>query len=186
MKFTLSYVPLAVFLVLVVYFSFGLTRDSRVLQSVLIDKPVPQLELEPILGFNTGFSTSDLKNQVTLVNIFGSWCIACMSEHSFLMDLKNTYKVKIYGIDWRELNQTAGPEWLKKNGNPYARIGNDPKSKAAIAFGVTGAPETFIVDHLGVIRYKHTGPLTYKIWKNVVGPIYDQLRYNQTKAEDVL
>lgn len=183
MNRTLFYVPLAIFLVMVVYFAFGLTRDARVLPSVLINKPVPPLVLKAIEGSAQGFSTEDLKNQVTLVNIFGSWCIACKVEHPFLMELKKANVVPIYGIDWREVNRKDGPAWLKRFGDPYTRIGDDPNSKAAIAFGVTGAPETFIVDHRGIIRYKHAGPINYEIWRRTIGPIIDQLRLDQVKAK---
>ncbi len=183
MKRALYFIPLAVFLVMVIYFAFGLTRDARVIPSVLINQPVPALALEPIKGSPAGFSTADLKNQVTLVNIFGSWCVACKVEHPFLMELRKSNVVPIYGINWREANRDDGPAWLKRFGDPYTRIGDDPKSMAAIAFGVTGAPETFVVDHQGIIRYKHTGPLTYKIWNEIIGPIVEQLRRDQEKAK---
>lgn len=166
-----------------VYFAFGLTRDARVLPSVLINQPVPPLVLKPIKGYDQGFSNEDLKKQVTLVNIFGSWCVACKVEHPFLMELKKANVVPIFGINWREANRNDGPAWLKRFGDPYTRIGDDPKSKAAIAFGVTGAPETFVVDHKGVIRYKHTGPLSYEIWRDTIGPIVEQLRQEQEKAK---
>ena len=183
MKRLVFIVPLAVFLILAVYFAIGLTRDPRVLPSVLIDRPVPEFDLQPIEGFDRGFSSKDLLDRVTLVNVFGSWCVACKVEHPFLMELKKAGTVEIFGIDWREQNRTDGPAWLKRFGNPYTRIGDDPKSKAAIAFGVTGAPETFIVDHRGIIRYKYTGPLTHQIWNDTLGPIVRQLRRDHMKSK---
>jgi len=185
MNRTFFYVPLAVFLVLVVYFAIGLTRDPRILPSVLINQPVPPLALKPIKGSSQGFATQDLEDQVTLVNIFGSWCIACKVEHPFLMKLKKANTVPIYGIDWREANRDDGPAWLKRFGNPYTRIGDDPNSKAAIAFGVTGAPETFIVDHRGIIRYKHIGPLSQKIWRELIAPIVQKLRREHVESKSL-
>lgn len=182
MKRLLYLVPLAVFLILVAYFAVGLTRDPRILPSVLIDQPVPPLNLKPIQGSQQGFATDDLKGQITLVNIFGSWCVACRVEHPFLMELKRRKVVPIYGIDWRETTPGAGPAWLKRFGDPYTRIGDDPNSKAAIAFGVTGAPETFVVDHRGIIRYKHIGPLTENIWRETIMPIVEMLRRKQKIA----
>jgi len=169
-------VPLAVFLVLAAYFWVGLGKDPQIIPSVLIDQPVPPFALKPIKGRDRGFSSDDLPGQVSLVNIFGSWCVACQIEHPFLMKLKADGIVPIHGIDWREKDPDAGPAWLARFGNPYTLIGDDPDSKAAIAFGVTGAPETFIVDARGVIRYKQIGPITPKIWEKELWPIVQELR----------
>lgn len=173
----LTYIlPLALFGVLIIYFAVGLRLDPRVIPSVLINQQVPPFDLKPIKGRNKGFASEDLKGKVTLVNIFGSWCIACLVEHPFLMKLSKEGDVPIYGIDWREKDPDAGPLWLKKRGDPYTLIGDDPESKAAIAFGVTGAPESFIVDKQGVIRYKQVGPITPDIWKDTMYPIVQELR----------
>jgi cytochrome c biogenesis protein CcmG/thiol:disulfide interchange protein DsbE len=169
-------VPLAVFLVLAGYFWIGLGKDPQIIPSVLIDQPVPAFALKPIKGRELGFSSDDLPGQVSLVNIFGSWCVACRVEHPFLTKLKADGVVPIYGIDWREKDPDAGPAWLAKFGDPYTLVGDDPDSKAAIAFGVTGAPETFIVDARGVIRYKQIGPITPQIWERDLWPIVQKLR----------
>lgn len=169
-------VPLAVFLVLAGYFWAGLGKDPQIIPSVLVDQPVPAFALKPINGRELGFSSDDLPGQVSLVNIFGSWCVACRIEHPFLTKLKADGVVPIYGIDWREKDPDAGPAWLAKFGDPYTLVGDDPDSKAAIAFGVTGAPETFIVDARGVIRYKQIGPITPQIWERDLWPIVQKLR----------
>jgi cytochrome c biogenesis protein CcmG/thiol:disulfide interchange protein DsbE len=169
-------VPLAVFLVLAAYFWVGLGKDPQIIPSVLIDQQVPPFALKPIRGRDRGFSSDDLPGQVSLVNIFGSWCVACRIEHPFLMKLKADGVVPIHGIDWREKDPNAGPAWLARFGDPYTLVGDDPESKAAIAFGVTGAPETFIVDARGVIRYKQIGPITPEIWENQLWPIVQKLR----------
>ncbi len=169
--------PLALFLVLAGYFAVGLTKDPKKLPNMLQGKPVPAFDLPPIQGRGAkGFASTDLPGQVSLVNIFGSWCVACRVEHPFLMEIKAKGWVPIHGIDWREEDPAAGPAWLKRYGDPYTLVGDDPRSKAAIAFGVTGAPETFLVDAKGVIRYKHIGPLTPEVWKDVVGPLIEKLR----------
>jgi cytochrome c biogenesis protein CcmG/thiol:disulfide interchange protein DsbE len=167
--------PLLIFLALAVYFWAGLGRDPHVLPSVLIDRPVPEFALKPIKGHDRGLTSEDLKGQVSLVNIFGSWCVSCHVEHPFLMQLAAKNVVPIYGIDWREKDPDAGPAWLARLGNPYRLVGDDPESQAAIAFGVTGAPETFIVDRDGVIRYKHAGPITPEVWENTLWPIVKAL-----------
>ncbi len=169
-------VPLLMFLAMVGYFWIGLGRDPQVVPSVLINQTVPNFSLAAIEGRDQGLNSDDLKGQVSLVNIFGSWCVACQYEHPVLMELATRGDVPIYGIDWREPDRSAGPAWLARHGDPYTLIGDDPDSKAAIAFGVTGAPETFIVDADGVIRFKHAGPITIDLWNTTLWPIIERLR----------
>lgn len=173
--------PVAVFAVLAVYFAIGLTKDPRILESVLINTPVTDFKLPPIKGRPNpgrewGLESADFKGDVALLNVFGSWCVACQVEHPFLLKLKRDTDVPLHGIDWREESPDAGPNWLKKYGDPYVLIGDDPVSKGAIAFGVSGAPETFVVDKQGVIRYKHIGPMTQEIWDDTIYPLVQELR----------
>ncbi len=168
--------PLAVFLVIAVYFAVGLTKDPRQLPSVLIDQPVPEFDLPPIKGRDRGLKTADLKGEVSLVNIFGSWCIACRVEHPFLMKIKEEGLVPLHGINWREKNRDDGPAWLAKLGDPYTLIGDDPNSKAAIGFCVYGAPETFFINKKGVIRHRHVGPMNQEVWDQTLWPLIEELR----------
>lgn len=169
-------VPLAVFLVLAAYFFVGLGKDPQRLPSVLVDQPLPELSLPAIRGRERGVTSEDLKGEVSLLNIFGSWCVACRIEHPFLMQLSRDGVIPVHGIDWREPSPEAGPAWLARHGDPYTRIGADPDSKAAIALGVTGAPETFVIDRQGVIRYKQIGPITPQVWEDTLWPIVFELR----------
>lgn len=169
--------PLAVFLMIAVYFGIGLTLDSKKLPNMLAGKPVPEFTLKPILGRDIkGFANTDLIGDVSLVNIFGSWCVACQVEHPFLMDVRAKNLAPIHGIDWREVDPKDGPDWLRRKGDPYTLIGDDPKSRAAISFGVTGAPETFLVDQKGVVRYKYVGPINQKVWNDEIWPLIQELR----------
>lgn len=181
MKRMLYLVPL---LVLLVVGGFSIMQLSRVnegqavnvLPSVLIDRAVPEFDLAAISGRERGWGTKDLLGQVTIVNVFGSWCVACQAEHPFLVRIKNQNLVPIYGIDWREKSPEAGPKWLAKYGDPYTLVGDDPQSKAAIAFGVTGAPESFVVDKKGVIRYKQIGPIDAQVWEQTLWPLIQELQ----------
>jgi len=177
MKKRLLYLlPPLIFVVLAVFFAVGLTKDPRKLPNMLKGKPVPEFALKPIKNRDDkGFASTDLNGGVSLVNVFGSWCVACRIEHPFLMEIKRAGRVPIHGIDWREEDPDAGPKWLIKHGDPYTLVGDDPNSKAAIAFGVTGAPETFIVDKAGVVRFKYVGPLNPKIWDTTIQPVLDEL-----------
>lgn len=169
--------PVALFGVLALFFLKGLTMNPRDIPSVLINRPVPEMSLAPLpgRGADTGLATADLKGRVSLVNIYGSWCIACVQEHPYLMKIKQMGVVPIHGIDWRD-DPVEGAKWLKKHGDPYDRVGVDPApGRTAIDFGVTGAPETFVVDQAGIIRYKHIGPVNQDVWENTLLPIIKEL-----------
>ena len=166
--------PSLVFLAMVVFFLFGLENDPRLVKPVLIDKPAPTFALSGLEGVSEGLTTADLKQRVVLVNVFGSWCIACVAEHPVLMRIKESGLVPLYGINWRDKPADA-VAWLKKHGNPYDKIGTDPDSRVAIDFGVTGAPETFVIDRNGVIRFKWTGPITDDVWQKILLPVVQEL-----------
>lgn len=168
--------PLLLFIALAGYFWIGLGKDPHEVPSPLIDKKVAQFALPPLEGRDRGFTSDDLVGQVSLVNVFGSWCVACRIEHPFLMTLKQEGVVPVFGIDWREKDRAAGPALLDQHGDPYTLVGDDPKSYAAIAFGVTGAPETFVVDARGIIRYKQVGPITPDVWEQTLAPIVRRLQ----------
>lgn len=168
--------PTLVFAALVAMFVAGLQNNPRDIPSMLINKEVPAFVLDPLPGETKGLSSADLLGDVSLVNIFGSWCVACIAEHPELVRIKDSGFVKIYGIDWREKDPKDGRRWLERNGNPYTLVGLDPDSKVAIDFGVTGAPETFVVDRQGVVRYKHVGPITPDVWEQTLKPMITELR----------
>lgn len=174
------YIPIALFCILSIYLGIGLTLDPKTLPNMLDGKPVPEFKLPPIKNRDKrGFANTDLLGTISLVNIFGSWCVACRKEHPFLMELATEQKVIIHGIDWREEDPSAGSAWLRRFGDPYSLVGDDPQSKAAIALGVTGAPETFLVDQKGVVRYKHIGPINRDIWNSLFWPMIEKLQIQQ-------
>lgn len=177
MRRALYLLPVLVFVGLTGLFLKGLTLDPREIPSVLINRPVPEMALPPLpgRGEDTGLASADLKGQVSVVNIYGSWCIACLQEHPTLLALKARGEVPIHGIDWRD-DPAQGAAWLAKHGDPYQRVGSDPApGRTAIDFGVTGAPESFIIDREGVIRYKHVGPITPENWRKTLLPIIREL-----------
>jgi cytochrome c biogenesis protein CcmG/thiol:disulfide interchange protein DsbE len=175
MQRLLYLVPLVLFGVLIAYLAKGLTRDPQLLPSVLIERPFPKMDLPPLPGYQEGFATADLGGQVAFVNVFGSWCVACQVEHPVLMALAEAGEVPIYGIDWKEKDPADGATWLEQRGDPYRLIGDDRLGRAAIDLGVTGAPETFIVDKSGRIRYKQIGPITADVWSEALQPIVARL-----------
>ena len=167
-------IPLFGFLIVLAGFAFGLTRDPRILPSELIEKPFPDFALENLSGDKT-ITPSIFEGQVSLVNVFGSWCVACTVEHPQLMSLKSEPNFQLIGIDWRDTKEAA-TRWLVRHGNPYDTVIFDPNSKLIVELGVTGAPETFVVDKAGQIRYKHVGIITAKDWTDTLRPLVESLQ----------
>jgi len=169
------YLPLLVFAFVAVWFAVGLRQDPARIPSVLIDKPMPEFSLPAIEGHENGFSSDAIAGRVALVNVFASWCIPCAIEHPQLMEIAAAEDIVIAGINWKE-KPGDGAAWLRRLGDPYDYIGDDADGRVAIDFGVTGAPETFIVDHNGRIRYKQVGPITEQIWTQDIKPVVRQLQ----------
>jgi cytochrome c biogenesis protein CcmG/thiol:disulfide interchange protein DsbE len=167
--------PLLLFAVIGAFLAVGLRLDPREVPSPLIGKPVPQFSLLPVRGRTLGLATADLKGQVSLVNVFASWCVACREEHSLLLQIQREGVVPIHGLNYKD--QPADAErWLDDMGDPYARTGADIDGRVAIDWGVYGVPETFVVDREGTIRYKQIGPITPAVWNQTMLPLIRALQ----------
>ena len=153
----------------------GLTMDPRTVPSPLIGKPVPQFSLPPVKGRALGLASADLKNEVALVNVFASWCVACRAEHPLLMELRKSGIVPIHGLNYKDRPDDA-VAWLNKLGDPYTRTGADISGRVGIDWGVYGVPETFVIDRDGRIAYKQIGPLTPEALRDTIIPLIDKLR----------
>lgn len=171
----LALIPVGVFAIFALTLGLGLNRDPSYIPSVLINQPLPAFELAPVRPNDQGLANADLRGDVALVNVFGSWCSACRIEHPTLMQLARENAVPIYGIDWKD-DPAHCMEYLADGGDPYRHIGGDPSGRTALDLGVTGAPETFIVDRSGRIRYKQVGPITPEVWRDTLAPMIAQLR----------
>lgn len=170
-----SLAPVTAFLILLAGLAFSLTNDPQKMPSTLIDKATPAFALTALKNGAAGLSNEDLKGEPSLLNVFASWCPACRMEHPFLMRLSNRHDVRIVGIDWKDSRQ-KGLRWLSDHRDPYERIGFDESGRVGVDFGVTGVPETFVIDRDGRVRYRHAGPLTEDIWRDTFEPLLTQLR----------
>ena len=168
-------IPLGLFLGLAVVLGWGLTLDPRNIPSPLIGKSVPDFELPPVQGRRLGLSSTALRGEVALVNVFASWCTACRAEHPLFMELARTDVVPIYGLNYKDQPADAA-KWLDTLGDPYTRTGADIDGRVAIDWGVYGVPETFVVNAEGRIAYKHVGPVTDSILKETIIPLVERLR----------
>ena len=176
-------VPVALFLVLVVFLAIGLTRDPSVIPTEMIDREMPAFELPELHEKDVMVSERDLTGDIALVNVFGSWCVACLQEHPLLMRLARDDTVKIVGVNWRDEREDA-LTWLDKHGDPYNMIVFDAESDLVIEIGVTGAPETFVLDPSGRIRYKQIGPITDTVWRETILPVINAIELEQATEAD--
>ncbi len=167
--------PLVALLGLAVLLGIGLTMNPRQIPSPLIGKPIPQFSLPPVLGRTLGLSTADLKGEVSLVNVFASWCVACRTEHPLFMRLQEQGVVPIHGLNYKDKPEDAA-NWLGELGDPYTRTGADIDGRVGIEWGVYGVPETFVIDKEGRIAYKHIGPITSRDWDDTMAPLIERLR----------
>ena len=164
--------PIVAFAALVLTFAWALKHNPREIPSVLIGRPVPQFSLPPVNGRRLGLSNTDLVGEVSLVNVFASWCVACREEHPVLMRLKNE-GVTIHGLNYKDRPDDAA-KWLDTFGDPYTRTGADTNGRVAIDWGVYGVPETFVMKD-GRIAHKHSGPLMPHDLESTVLPLIREL-----------
>lgn len=181
--------PLVVFTTLAGLFFYGLqTGDPSRIPSALIDKPVPQFDLPPLEGLKRGgepvpgFSSADLAGgEVSVVNVWASWCVPCHEEHPHLVTLAETSGAPLYGLNYKD--PTAGARrFLGRYGNPFTAVGVDREGETAIDWGVYGVPETFIVSGDGTILYKHVGPIDERSIEKHLMPAIEKAREADSEA----
>ena len=157
-------IPIVVFLLLVVVFSFGLFNDPRELPSPFLGEQAPTFEVESLTEPDRIVGSASYAGKMALVNVWATWCGGCRQEHGFLMQLARTGAIPIYGINWRD-NRPEALRWLDQLGDPYEFSAFDADGRVGIDWGVYGAPETFLIDPQGTVVYKHLGPLDEAIWQ---------------------
>src|SRR5258708_4873718 len=167
--------PLAVFLGLAIVLAWGMTRDPGTIPSALIGEAVPEFRLPPVKGRTLGLASADLNGEVSLVNVFASWCTACREEHPVFMHLNAAGVVPIHGLNYKDQPDDA-ERWLNTMGDPYTRTGADISGRVAIEWGVYGVPETFVITKDGRIAYKHIGAVTPEVLGQTIFPLVRRLR----------
>jgi cytochrome c biogenesis protein CcmG/thiol:disulfide interchange protein DsbE len=167
--------PLLLFLGMAVLFGIGLTLNPREIPSPLIGKAVPEFDLPPVKGRALGLSSESLQGEVSLVNVFASWCTACREEHPLFMEMRRSGLVPIHGLNYKDKPDDAA-RWLDELGDPYTRTGADLNGRVGIEWGVYGVPETFVIDRNGRIAFKHIGALTPRVLKEKIVPLISKLR----------
>ncbi len=158
--------PFAAFVALAMLFAFGLNpnRDIHALPSPLIGKPAPAFTLPDVLDPSRTVGNSALKGQVYVLNVWATWCVPCREEQDSLLAIAKTQAVPIIGLNWKD-NREKSKTWLEQLGNPYQAVAFDGDGRAAIDWGVYGAPETYLVGADGRIIFKYISPLTQQVWE---------------------
>jgi cytochrome c biogenesis protein CcmG/thiol:disulfide interchange protein DsbE len=186
------FIPLALFMGLVVFLAVGLKRDPREIPSPLVGKPAPAFSL-PTLSGDQPFSPADYKGRVWMFNVWATWCVACREEHPLLVEFSKTQSVPIVGLSYKEIqaaDQANGPlsdeaklalarersqRFLQRQGDPYKLSVMDLDGSVGIDYGVYGVPETYVIDKAGVIRFKLVGPVTPPLLQDKILPLIREL-----------
>lgn len=168
-------IPLGIFIVLVVFLGIGLRLNPREVPSPLVGKPAPEFRLALLSDPARQMSPADLRGKVWLFNVWASWCASCRQEHDLLLDLSRQTGTLIYGMDYKDQPADAQAV-LNRYGNPYVETVVDRDGRTGIDYGVYGVPETYLIDKAGIIRYKHTGPLTREILDKKILPLMKELQ----------
>jgi len=165
-KYLLKF-PIFLFIIVLLVFFYLLIieRNPSEIPSALLNKKIKNFESESLLKGEKFFSSNYIGKEIILVNFFASWCKPCRDEHIFIKKFADK-NLKVIGINYKD-NPEKAIKWLKKLGNPYSDIAIDNKGKIAINWGVYGIPETFIIDSKGVVKYRHVGPVTKKIYRKM-------------------
>ena len=141
-------------------------RNPLDLPSNLLDKNVPNFTTESLLKNENFVSSKEFGNEKILVNFFATWCKPCRDEHVYIKRFSNEKEIRVIGINYKD-NSGNAIKWLENLGNPYSDVPVDKNGRIAIDWGVYGIPETFVVSSKGIIRYRHVGPITKKIYKKI-------------------
>ncbi len=173
MKRVYLFVPLVIFIVLAVLLGRGLMLDPNKMPSALIDQSVPEFNLPSLASEERMLTRADVVGEVSLINVWGTWCPSCMQEHPYLMKLAS--QIPIIGVNYKDVRADAN-NWLVKLGNPYVVSVFDEMGTLGIDLGVFGAPETYVIDQQGMVRYKHVGVVNERVWLERLKPVVDQLR----------
>nr|ART39244.1 H573 [uncultured bacterium] len=168
------WIPLVGFFVLVGVFAVALKRapEKQFVASALIGKPAPEFTLPDLMNPGGTVRSASFKGKWTLVNVWGTWCGECRVEHPVLLDMQRSGKLQLLGLNYKD-NDEAARQWLGELGNPFAAIAVDREGRAAIDYGVYGAPESFLVNPAGIIVHKVVGVVTAESWRDTLLPLIE-------------
>lgn len=166
MRRLLVFIPLVLFVGLGLFLWNGIGKNTETIPSPLLGKPVPAFALSSVYDENRVLTADDLKGKPALINVWATWCPTCKQEHAQLNRIAQDEGVVIYGVNYKD-DRAKAKIWLEKYLNPYALNIFDPEGKLGLDLGVYGAPETYVIDAQGIIRYKHVGAVDQRVWEQL-------------------
>ncbi len=168
-------IPLVLFIVMAVFLALGLKLKPNEIPSPLLNKSAPAFSAPKLTDPAVKLSPMDMKGKVWLLNVWASWCVSCRAEHPVLNQMAQQQTAVIIGLNYKD-DPEAAKKWLETLGNPYSDSVMDGDGRIGIDWGVYGVPETFVMDKQGVVRYKHTGPVTEDDVKTIFLPLISKLQ----------
>lgn len=175
------FIPLLLFLLLAVLLFFALQVDPKYKPSALLGSPMPAFKLPTLDNPDVLVDQTAIASEVSLLNVWASWCVSCRVEHPQLKRITEEYGIPIYGVNYKDTHEEA-TKWLRQFGNPYRTSFADESGRLGMDLGLAGAPETFVLDAQRVIRYKHVGVIDARVWQEKLLPVIEQLKATTAQA----
>jgi len=173
-KSIIRFIPLILFVLLGVLLYRGLFLNPQAMPSAMIGKPLPEFSMPMLKATEKQVSRDDLKGDIVLLNVWATWCIQCKYEHPYLLNISKNPRVKLYGLNFTDEHRMA-IKWLKEYEDPYVFSIFDEQGALGLDIGVFGAPETFVIDHTGIIRKRFAGPINDMVWKKEFLPLIETI-----------
>jgi cytochrome c biogenesis protein CcmG/thiol:disulfide interchange protein DsbE len=178
----IRFIPLVLFVALSVVLYRGLFLNPQAMPSALEGKQLPVFTLSALRNENRQLTTADLKGDILLLNVWATWCPSCRYEHPYFLDLAKSPRFHLYGLNYKD-DRKAAVQWLDKLGDPYQFSIFDPDGKLGMDLGVYAAPETFVVDHNGIIRKRFAGPIDNRVWLKEFEPLIQQIETEKREGK---
>lgn len=181
MKNIIRFIPLILFVLLGALLYRGLFLNPQAMPSAMIGKPLPEFSLPTLMATDSQVGRDDLKGNIVLLNVWATWCVQCKYEHPYLLNIAKNSRVKLYGLNFTDDHNSA-IKWLKEFENPYIFSIFDEQGALGLDIGVFGAPETFIIDHKGLIRKRFAGPINEQVWQQEFLPLIATIEAEMAKG----
>lgn len=178
----IRFLPLIVFIALGVVLYRGLFLKPQELPSALVGKPIPAFTLTQLKDANKQLTAEDLKGDIVLLNVWATWCPSCRYEHPYLLDIAKSSQVTLYGLNYKDERDLA-IKWLDELGDPYQFSVFDEAGRLGLDLGVYAAPETFVIDHHGIIRKRFAGPIDADVWQREFAPMIKTISQERARGE---
>jgi len=182
MNKAIRFIPLVLIVLLGIVLYRGLSLDPRAMPSALVGKPMPDFKLTTLLDENKVVTKADLKGNIVLLNVWATWCPTCRYEHPYLLDIAKNKDIMLYGVNYKD-DKVLAKKWLSTLGNPYNITLFDDEGKLGLDLGVYGAPETFVVDHNGIIRKRFAGAIDRNVWISEFMPLITEILTEQKQGK---